>query len=411
MWYNEIYVRIFCLAGPDSVEKEVLTMDIQEKRLKDTFIELVRVPCPSLQETEEAALLARKLEALGLQVRIDDAGRPCGGATGNVWGFLPGTRPGAVRLFLEAHMDSVAPTTGTRVVERDGVLYSDGTTTLGGDDKSGIAAVLEALAVTQEENLPHGDIQVCFTIGEETGSHGVRNLDPAWIRADMGYALDSTGHPGAIYNASPQAMDVIYTVHGKTAHAGMEPEKGVNAIMLAARALAQLPAWGRLDERTTRSVDLVEGGLASNIVPDRCSFTVDMRCDDPEKLERLRDDMTALFRATVEAGGGTLSVETKIIAPAVRLPESHEAVQLAADAARNLGFPVRCDFTGGCSDANFLCGLGLPSLLLATGMDRIHTTEERLALADLNNAARWVLEIIRLAGRQRPRTDARTKGE
>lgn len=136
-----------------------------------------------------------------------------------------------------------------------------------------------------------------------------------------------------------------------------------------------------------------------------------MRCDDPEKLERLRDDMTALFRATVEAGGGTLSVETKIIAPAVRLPESHEAVQLAADAARNLGFPVRCDFTGGCSDANFLCGLGLPSLLLATGMDRIHTTEERLALADLNNAARWVLEIIRLAGRQRPRTDARTKGE
>ena len=67
MWYNEIYVRIFCLAGPDSVGKEVLTMDIQEKRLKDTFIELVRVPCPSLQETEEAALLARKLEALGLR--------------------------------------------------------------------------------------------------------------------------------------------------------------------------------------------------------------------------------------------------------------------------------------------------------------------------------------------------------
>jgi tripeptide aminopeptidase len=179
-------------------------MEIQEKRLKDTFVELVRVPCPSLQESEEAALLVRRLQDLGLSVQVDEAGRKCGGTTGNVWGFLPGTEPGATRLFFEAHMDSVAPATGTHVMERDGVLYSDGTTTLGGDDKSGIAAVLEALAVVQEKHVPHGDIQVCFTIGEETGSYGVRNLDPAWIRADVGYALDSTGHPGAIYNASPR---------------------------------------------------------------------------------------------------------------------------------------------------------------------------------------------------------------
>ncbi|XOQ53120.1 MAG: M20-dimer domain-containing protein [Succiniclasticum sp.] len=386
-------------------------MEIQEKRLKDTFVELVRVPCPSLQESEEAALLVRRLQDLGLSVQVDEAGRKCGGTTGNVWGFLPGTEPGATRLFFEAHMDSVAPATGTHVMERDGVLYSDGTTTLGGDDKSGIAAVLEALAVVQEKHVPHGDIQVCFTIGEETGSYGVRNLDPAWIRADVGYALDSTGHPGAIYNASPQAMDVTYTVHGKTAHAGAEPEKGINAIMLAAQALAQLPAYGRLDERTTLSVDLMEGGLATNIVPDRCAFTIDMRCDDTDKLDRLQEEMTARFRRVVEAGGGTLSVEVKTVAPAIRLPEDQEAVRLAAEAARKLGFPVSCEFTGGCSDANFLCGLGLPSLLLATGMDRIHTTEERLALTDLYHAAQWVLEIIRLAGRQRPRNGARSEGE
>lgn len=372
-------------------------MDIQEKRLKETFIELVRVPCPSLDEKEEAGLLVRKLQALGIDVQVDDAGTKCGGTTGNVWAFLPGTVAGATRLFFEAHMDSVAPTTGTKVVEKGGYLYSDGTTTLGGDDKSGVAAVLEALAVLRESGVPHGDITVCFTIGEETGSYGVRNLKREWLAADLGYCLDSGGHPGAIFNASPKAMDVTYTVHGKTAHAGAEPEKGVNAVMLAARALAAMPDWGRIDARLTASPDMIQGGLAPNIVPDECRFTVDMRCDDEERLDAFYTDLTERFRRIVEAGGGTLTAVQETLAPAVSLPEDHPGVQLAAQAARNLGFPVSCQFTGGCSDANFLCGMGLPSLLLATGMDRIHTVQERLALQDLYDAARWTLEIMRLA--------------
>ena len=372
-------------------------MDIQEKRLKETFIELVRVPCPSLDEKEEAALMVRRLQALGVDVQVDDAGAKCGGTTGNVWAFLSGTVPGAKRLFFEAHMDSVAPATGTHVVEKDGYLYSDGTTTLGGDDKSGVAAILEALAVLRESGMPHGDITVCFTIGEETGSYGVRNLNREWLQADLGYCLDNGGHPGAICNASPKAMDVTYTVHGKSAHAGAESEKGINAVMLAAKALAAMPAWGRIDARLTASPDLIQGGLAANIVPDACRFTIDMRCDDEERLNAFYNELTERFRTVVEAGGGTLTAETETLAPAVSLPEDHPGVQLAEQAARNLGFPVSCRFTGGCSDANFLCGMGLPSLLLATGMDRIHTVQERLALQDLYDAARWTLEIIRLA--------------
>ena len=164
--------------------------------------------------------------------------------------------------------------------------------------------------------------------------------------------------------------------------------------MLAAEALHALPAFGRLDEETTLSVDLISGGLASNIVPEFCELVIDMRCPDEEKLEKLKNETIALFRNTVEAGGGTLEVELKDVAPGVNLSPEHATVQLAATAAEKLGFPVSTGFTGGCSDANFLCGMGLPSVLLATGMDKIHTTEERLALEDLNNAARWVLGII-----------------
>ena len=367
---------------------------INEERLKNTFIELVGVPCPSLDEKEEAALLIQKLQELGMEPQVDDAGTKCGGTTGNVWGFLKGNVPGAVRLFFEAHMDSVAPTTGTNVVEKDGVLYSDGTTTLGGDDKSGIAAVLEALQCVIENDLPHGDVQVCFTIAEETGSYGVRYMDKAMIRAEAGYCLDSGGHPGEINNASPKAINVKLKVRGKSAHAGLEPEKGINAIMLTAEALHALPAYGRLDEETTLGVDMISGGLASNIVPEACEIVIDMRCPDEEKLENLKNETVAVFRNAVGAGGGSLEFEVKDVAPGVNLSTEHATVKLAAAAAEKLGFPVSTGFTGGCSDANFLCGMGLPSVLLGTGMDKIHTTEECLALEDLNNAARWVLGII-----------------
>ena len=374
--------------------KDAAGFAINEERLKNTFIELVGVPCPSLDEKEEAALLMQKLQEMGMESQMDSAGEKCGGTTGNVWGFLKGNVPGAVHLFFEAHMDSVAPATGTRVIERDGVLYSDGTTTLGGDDKSGIAAVLEALQCVIENDLPHGDVQVCFTIAEETGSYGVRYMDKTKIRADAGYCMDCGGHPGAIFNASPKAINVKLKVRGKSAHAGLEPEKGINAIMLTAEALHALPAYGRLDEETTLSVDLISGGLASNIVPEFCELVIDMRCPDEEKLERLKEETVALFRNTVEESGGSLEIELKDVAPGVNLSKEHATVKLAAAAAEKLRFPVSTGFTGGCSDANFLCGMGLPSVLLATGMDKIHTTEERLALDDLNNAARWVLGII-----------------
>ena len=211
------------------------------------------------------------------------------------------------------------------------------------------------------------------------------------IRADAGYCMDCGGHPGAIFNASPKAINLKLTVKGKSAHAGLEPEKGINAIMLAADALHALPAYGRIDAETTLSVDMIDGGLASNIVPEACEIV---------KLEHLKNETVSLFRNTVEMGGGSLEVEVKDVAPGVNLSTEHATVKIAISAAERLNFPVTTGFTGGCSDANFLCGMGLPTVLLATGMDKIHTTEECLALEDLNNAARWVLAIVQEATEQ-----------
>lgn len=373
---------------------------INKERLIQDFIELVSLPCPSKDEKQEAELISQKMKALGVQTKVDDANKETGGTVGNLWGFLPGNVAGAPSVLFEAHMDSVAPTTGTKVVRKDGVLYSDGTTTLGGDDKVGIAAVLEALRVIKENNLPHGDIQVLCAISEEVGSLGVRYLDKSWIKSDYGFCLDCGGHAGQIFNFSPKAYKLTYTVTGKAAHAGEEPEKGINAIMLSAAALSRLK-YGRLDEMTTLSVGLINGGLASNIVAEQCQFAVDMRCPDPVKLDRLKEDTTRTIRETVTAGGAKLQVEEFTTGPEVFVKEEEPVCQLAAAAAKKLGYPVEYKFTGGLSDANFLCGYGLPTVNLATGMSKIHSKEEELAEQDLYEVSCWVLGIIKEAAAQK----------
>ncbi len=373
---------------------------VEQERIIKTFTELVSIPCPSGDEKQEAELITQKLQALDVQVQVDQAGANGISTTGNVWGLLPGNVPGAKKILFEAHMDSVAPTTGTKVIRKDGILYSDGTTTLGGDDKVGIASALEALQIIKDEKIPHGDIQFLFAIGEETGSYGIRYLDPSWLKSDFGYCLDCGGRAGEIFNYSPQAYRVTYTVTGKAAHAGEEPEKGINAIMLATAGLQKLPWYGRKDAMTTLSIGLIKGGKASNIVADECEFVIDMRCPDVQKLDALRDATTKIIEQEVTAGGGKLRVNCTLSGPAVFVQEDEPVANLAAAAAKAEGFPVQFKFTGGLSDANFLCGYGLPTLNLATGMDKIHTTFEQLREEDLVNTARWILAIIREAAKK-----------
>ncbi len=370
---------------------------INEKRLLNDFIDLVSVPAPSRDEKQVAGLIVKKLAEIGIEAEVDDAGIKCGGSTGNVWAFIPANIDYKVpALFFEAHMDSVAPTTGTKVVRRDGILYSDGTTTLGGDDKVGIAAALEAVKVILENNLPHGDIQLCFTIGEEIGCLGVKNMDASRIKADIGYCLDDGNEPGYVNNAAPRLLELVVKITGKAAHAGIEPEKGINAIMLAAKALNALPAYGRLDEETTLNVGTINGGLASNIVAENAGFVIDMRCLNHDKLENLKDETIKILKETVEPEG---KIEITVVegAPAMRVNETDAGVVYVKKAAEKLGLPFKTFASGGCTDGNYLCGMGLPCIALGTGMKKIHSTEEYLAEKDLYNLARLVVEIISTA--------------
>ena len=370
---------------------------INENRMLNEFIELVSVPCPSKDEKAEAELIMRKLDELGIEYKMDNVNEKTGGNCGNIWAYIKGTVSDAPKLLFEAHMDSVAPTTGTKVVRKDGVLYSDGTTTLGGDDKVGVAGMLEAVRSLKEDNVAHGDVQLLFTVSEEIGCLGVVHLDKSLIKADYGYCMDIGGAPGEITYAAPKLYDIYVTVKGKAAHAGIAPEEGVNAIMLAAEAMSKLPAYGRIDKETTFNIGMFNAGVGTNIVCPEAKFVIDMRSLNVAKLEELKDSTMKLIKETVEAGHGEVEFEVVEGCPAVELSQDHPCIQLAQKAAEKLGFPVEMKVTGGCSDGNYLCGYGLPCGLLATGMSNVHTTQEYLKEEDLYNTARWTYEIIKEA--------------
>lgn len=367
---------------------------MNKERVLQEFFELVRIPCESRKEREVADLLKKKLTDLGADVFEDNAGEKIGGNAGNVIAYLKGNTEGVPVVLLSAHMDCVYPCVGIEPVLEDGIIRSKGDTVLGGDDKSGVAAILEGIRVAKEEGFPHGDIQVIFTVSEESGLSGSKNFDPKNLKADFGYALDSSGSPGKVIVMAPGQYKIDTLIHGKTAHAGIAPEEGINAIVVAGKALAKVPD-GRIDEETTCNIGLIEAGQATNIVPDICKITSEARSRNEDKLEKLVKEIKETFETVSQENGAKAEVTlTKAYNPYVLDPES-PLVQLAVRAARNIDLPDTCEGSGGGSDANFFNAMGIPTAVLATGMSKVHTTDEFLKEEDLYNSALWVAEIIK----------------
>lgn len=370
---------------------------LNKERMLAEFKEIVAVPCHSLQERPVFEMLRAKLEALGFTVEEDDAGEKLGGNCGNLWAFLPANKEGAVSVLFSAHMDGVEPCGGTTVVQKDGVLYSDGTTILGGDDKSGVVGILEGVRMLVEENGEHGDIQILFTIAEEGGVNGSRCMDRSKLNAEVAYALDGEGAPGEIVIGAPGQYRYKISVHGKKAHGGVEPEKGINAIMIAAKALAEVERYGRIDEETTCNIGLISGGVATNVVPDLVEIEGDVRSRNNDKLEAIREEVVSTICNAVEKYGAKYTAEVEHKYSGFFIDTNSTVVKLAERACELHGFTPDITQTGGGSDANFFNAYGVPCVILGTGMQNVHTVDEYLKEEDLYNSALMVYGILQAA--------------
>lgn len=379
---------------------------INRNRLADTFMALAVIDSESGKEGRVSAYIQNALAPLASTVHIDEAGTRLGGDTGNLIIRINGDLP-APPLLFNAHMDTVSPGQGVRPRLKDGVFTSDGTTVLGADDKSAVAILMEAVRVLHENRLSHGPLELVFTICEEIGLLGAKYLNFNLISAPYGYALD-TADTEAIITRAPSANRITVTVHGRGAHAGADPEKGINAIWLAGKAIAGLDL-GRIDAETTCNIGIIEGGQATNIVPDRVVVKGEIRSHDDAQLSVVTRRMAEAFERIVAEyktahGDGSLPRAEIVVENDFRrthIPDDHPVVTLARRAAHNLGRPLNCKTTGGGADANVFFQKGILTGVIGTGMTDIHTVRESIRLSDMVKTTELVLEIIRLQGEPR----------
>ena len=377
---------------------------INRDRLANTFMELVRIDSVSRDEARVSGMIQKILESLGADVVFDNAGEKTGGNSGNLIARIKGNKD-VPPMMLNAHMDTVEPGRGIVPVLKNGLFSSQGDTILGADDKSAIAIIIEALHVIRENNLDCGPIEAVFTVCEEIGLLGAKHLDFSHISAKYGFALDATDTRGVVTRA-PSANRLEFLVHGREAHAGAAPEKGINAIQVASRAIADLDL-GRIDEETTCNIGVIQGGLATNIVPNLVKVNGEVRSHSEKSLEKVTRTIAAAFERAAAEGRQTSdgsmlpAVDTHVAYDFTRthIPENHPAVVMAVTAARNLGRDLACKTTGGGADANVFFQQGIVTGVLGTGMQNMHTINETVRLDDMVEAVELLLEILKLHAR------------
>ncbi|UCD32271.1 MAG: M20/M25/M40 family metallo-hydrolase [Desulfobacterales bacterium] len=374
---------------------------VNRKRLGDTFIQLVGIDSISKEEGNLCKKLKSIFESMGAETFVDNAGKIIGGSTGNLIARFKGNVK-APPILLNAHMDTVEPGKGITATLKDGIFTSEGNTILGADDKSAIAILLETIHVLNENDLPYGPIELVLTVCEEIGLLGAKHLDLDFITASYGYALDATDTEGIVTRA-PSANRLEFKVHGKDAHAGAAPEKGINAISLASKAIAPLEL-GRIDHETTCNIGVIEGGRAINIIPNLVTVKGEVRSHDPEKLKIVTDKIVSSFYEIVEkyqtksTDYSVPRLESKIEKDFshTHIPDDHPVVKIAKKAAKNLGREMVAKTTGGGADANIFFENSIVVGVLGTGMRDMHTVRESVALGDMVQSTELLLEIIKL---------------
>jgi tripeptide aminopeptidase len=358
---------------------------INRDRIVQTFLKLVAIDSPSGDEDGIAAELEWRLNALGVESSQD--------AYGNVLGRRSGV---GAAVLLSAHMDTVEPGRGiVPVWDGDDIIRSDGTTILGADNKAGCAVILEVIRSAIEDGVATRPIEVAISRGEEVGLKGAAHMDYSRLSAKVAIVIDSGGPPSSVQGAAPYSFGYTVEVHGKSAHAGLEPEKGVPAITIAAEAVLGLPQ-GRLDFETTGNVGRIQGGIVVNAVPDYCKVEGEMRSMEFEKVDGLVT-RSKQHLDDVQSRHPDARIESRFSMgyPGYRLEPGDPAAALLFGVLREMGMTPDPHPVGGGTDGNIFRGHGISSVVIGRGGYNQHTKDEYLVVPEMLDCARVVEAIVR----------------
>jgi tripeptide aminopeptidase len=283
-----------------------------------------------------------------------------------------------------------------RVLESENKIVSSGDTILAADDISGVVAILDGIRRVKESGEPHGTVEVVFSVAEEVGLLGARYLDPSALTSKMGYILDSGGPLGTLVNRAPTQYTFLIKIHGKSSHAGMAPEKGLNAINVGAQALMGIKE-GRLSPVSTSNFGIICGGKATNIVCNYLEIKGEARSHEERELKEYLAEVDKVFYGTAKERGAKVEIDYTLEYEAFYVKEDEDVISLAYEILEQLGMTPQVLSGGGGNDGNYFNKYGIKSIGLAVGYDKVHTEEEEQSISELIKCGEVVAEIIRRA--------------
>lgn len=367
-------------------------------RITDSFIKLAEIDGISYGERKVADHLKKIWKELGVTLDEDSAGEKIGGDTGNLYGFIPGTGrlADAEPILYNAHMDTVSPGLGKKIlVHDDGTITSDKTTVLGADDRAALTVIYESYRQILEDGEDHAPIELLFTPAEETYTVGASAFDYSRIKSKKAFVPDCSGSFGAYASGEPSLVYFEITVNGKSAHAGFEPEKGVNAIAATALAISRIKQ-GWLNDHTSLNFGTIEGGTVSNAVSAKVVVKGEIRSAIHDDAVAAYENVVKVFEEEASNIGATAEFIYDIRLRAYRTNDSEtgstlEIYNRALDKLGEKSFPKK-SFGG--SDNNVLMRNGIDGLCIYNPMHEIHTVNEYTTVEELVKTTQLIRNIM-----------------
>jgi tripeptide aminopeptidase len=352
-------------------------------KIVDQLIELLSIDSPSGEETKIAQLLLEKLQSYELNGEVDPAG--------NVICHVPGV---GEPILLLAHMDNVPPCKNVRPIIADGVVRSDGSTVLGADDKAGIAIILQILDDIVASEEPHVPIEIVFTVQEETGMKGVKNLDISRLNARQAICLDGSGASNSIVLTSPTSVNITVEIKGRAAFPGLSEHEGIDAIKIAAEAISAFPT-GRVNESTIVNIGTIRGGEAVNVVPEYVEFKGTIRSLQSDLLDRQIQLMKAVIQDAAKRHGGKSEVTIEENYPGYSHSSEFNLIQKISRAMEKHEVKPAFVQRWGGTDGNILNSMGIQTVAVGVGYMDHHSTSEYLKISEMIRCYQIIREVLR----------------
>jgi tripeptide aminopeptidase len=377
------------------IKRTCMSFSIDSRKLIAELEHLCSLYGPSGKEAAVADYIVSRLEDLGIQYEFFPKETiPEGGDTPCLLAFIPGTGS-TDAVLLSAHMDTVpvGSDKGFHIVREKNLVKSDGTTILGADDRAGVAAALEMARIASQNPNSHGGIELLFTVQEELGCRGVSAIPLEQLRASYGFNLDGETPPGSIIRQAPRKMRYTCTIQGRSAHAALEPEKGINAIRVAAEIITRLDQ-GQVDEMSTANIGTITGGRQTNVVAEEAQFTGEIRSFSARRCDELVHLITDTAKQTAEQWGATAACDWEMLYDGYVVGDDSRSVQRFRQACEQMDLRPELLRSPGGGDSNALNSRGIESVVFGLGMHQIHTYDEYLVIEEFVKATTLLAHVL-----------------